>query len=192
MTLVDEPWPAPGRPGRTPTDPAPVPHRPGGAATTASLLPTASPVPATEARAGRRRGPATEWMAARRRPSQTLLRFALVGAAGVMVNEAALALLHHGLAVPLVLASVVATEVAVVTNYAGNELWTFSVRRLSWPRLARFQVTAVGGLLVTAGALALLTALTGLSPLLVNPVAVALGSVWNFVLNVRWTWKGAR
>jgi putative flippase GtrA len=126
---------------------------------------------------------------ARLLPSRTVLRFGLIGLAGVAINEAVLAVLHHGLAVPLLAASVVATEVAILTNYVGNELWTFPLRQLALGRLLRFQVTALGGMAITALALWALAAGAGLPVLVANLGAVALGAVWNFVGNVAWTWK---
>ncbi len=125
------------------------------------------------------------------RTSRTLVRFAMVGTVGVAINTAVLALLHQRLAVPLIAASVTATEIAILANYLGNELWTFPVRRLSLARLARFQLTALGSLAVTAASLWVLADAAGLPLLLANLGAIALGSGWNLVGNVLWTWKEA-
>jgi len=130
------------------------------------------------------------WLAAHRFPLRTLVRFGLVGLVGAAVNQGVFAVLHLRLAVPLLLASAIATQVAIFTNYLGNELWTFPARRLAHARFRRFQLTALGGLLVTAGSLWLLTRAPGLPVLVANLGAIALGSAWNFIGNVRWTWKG--
>src|SRR5262245_8202658 len=75
-------------------------------------------------------------------------RFMLVGAGGVGVNNAALLLLHGVAAVPLMAASVVAVELAVVHNYVLNEVWTFRPGRLSARRFGAFNTVALGALAV--------------------------------------------
>jgi len=136
------------------------------------------------------RAPSARSRVARTGRGRTLVRFAVVGAIGVAINSAVLVLLHERLAVPLVPASVAATEVAILANYLGNELWTFPVRRLSPGRLARFQLTALGSMAVTAASLWVLAEAADLPLLLANLGAIALGSGWNFAGNVLWTWKG--
>lgn len=113
-------------------------------------------------------------------------RYAIVGASGVLVNLAALWVLHTGLGVPFPLASALATETAILTNYLGNELWTFHHRRLAWARLARFNVTALAGL---AGTVAVATAAESLlGPTLGQLAGIAVGAGINYLVNFFWTW----
>jgi len=118
------------------------------------------------------------------------VRFGAVGLAGTAVNEGVLALLHLGLGVGVVVAAIAATQVAILTNYLGNERFTFGLRP-SWARLARFELTALGGAAITVLALRALVALTPLDVLVANLGAIAAGTVWNFVVNVCWTWRNA-
>lgn len=120
----------------------------------------------------------------------TAVRFGAVGLMGVAVNEGVLAALHLGLGVGVTAAAVVATQVAIVANYLGNERFTFGLRP-AWARLARFELTALGGAAITVLALRALMALTPLDVLLANLAAIAAGTVWNFVVNVGWTWRNA-
>lgn len=122
---------------------------------------------------------------------RALPRFALVGAIGVAVNESILHVLHGLAGLPLVLASVIATESAILGNYLGNELYTFHLRRLHLGRLLRFNAVALGGLVLTVGTLWLLQHLTPWHYLVDNLVAIAVGSAWNFAANFRWTWGPA-
>lgn len=122
-------------------------------------------------------------------------RFAVVGGAGVLVNTGVLALLVEiaGLA-PLVAAGI-ATETAILTNFVLNDTWTFrgSGRRSS--RLAsalRYNVYALGGLVITLATLAALTRLTGLHYLVANLIAIGAATIWNYAANARWTWGGNR
>jgi len=164
-----------------------------GAVAAERLIAIPPPPPRGKARDRRHahRVPSARSRTARTRSDRTLVRFAVVGAVGVAINTAILVLLHQRLAVPLVPASVAATEIAILANYLGNELWTFPVRRLALGRLARFQLTALGSLAVTAASLWVLAEAADLPLLLANLGAIALGSGWNFAGNVLWTWKGA-
>lgn len=120
----------------------------------------------------------------------TAVRFGAVGLLGVVVNEGLLYLLHLRLVVPLSVAAIVATEAAILTNYLCNERFTFSSQP-SLGRLLRFQLTALGGLAITLIALRALVVLTPLDVLVANLAAIGAGTVWNFALNVTWTWKGS-
>lgn len=120
-----------------------------------------------------------------------LLRFGLVGLSGVVVNSAILwVLVAAGLPVPI--ASMGATEAAVVSNFLLNDRWTFRDRATplpGWQRFLRFNGVALGGMLITA---ALLTALTlyGNMPLLpANLLAVGATLAWNYTINTRLTWR---
>lgn len=119
------------------------------------------------------------------------LRFGVVGASGVAVNTLVLWLLARVGSTPVLAASAIATEVAVLTNFVLNDRWTFRDARHSsvFGRLLRFNGVALGGMLITVGVLALLTNTTALPLLVANLVAVAGAMVWNYVVNSRWTWK---
>lgn len=122
------------------------------------------------------------------------LRFGVVGLSGVVVNSAVLWLLvkRLGLAVPL--GSGVASEVAIISNFLLNDRWTFRAtpgRDRWWQRFLRFNGVALGGLLITAALLTLLTAYLHLALLPANLVAVGAATGWNYIVNSRWTWRGS-
>lgn len=117
-----------------------------------------------------------------------LARFGIVGASGVLVNNAALFLLHGALGWHLILASVVAVETAIVNNFIWNDLWTFSERTPARFRFLRFNLVSLGGLVVNTGALVGIVALTGAHYLVANLVAIGAAMAWNFSANARWTW----
>src|SRR5262249_4473521 len=73
--------------------------------------------------------PASERDRLRRATLPRLARFGTVGAAGIVVNNAVLVLLHGLCGVALLPATVVAVEAAIVHNYALHEVWTFRRRR---------------------------------------------------------------
>lgn len=117
-----------------------------------------------------------------------LARFGIVGASGVLVNNAVLFLLHGALGWHLILASVVAVETAIVNNFIWNDMWTFSERTPARFRFLRFNLVSLGGLVVNTGALAGIVALTGVHYLVANLVAIGVAMAWNFSANARWTW----
>lgn len=129
----------------------------------------------------------------RERPTarRALPRFLAVGLAGVLINEAMLFLLRDVAGLPLLLASALATETAIIGNYVGNELFTFHLRELHLKRLLRFNTVALGGLLLTVGTLAWLQPRTEWHYLVDNLLAIGAGSVWNFAANFGWTWGKA-
>lgn len=117
-----------------------------------------------------------------------LVRFGVVGTSGVVVNNAVLFLFHGVLMWPLIPASVLAVEVAIVNNFIWNDRWTFSNRTQTSFRFLRFNLVSLGGLVVNTGVLAALVALAGIHYLAANLVAIGAAMGWNFSVNSRWTW----
>lgn len=80
---------------------------------------------------------------------QTLIKFGAVGGLGVFVNLSALALLRS-MGSSDAIASAMAIEISIISNFILNDHWTFrdrshSLRSLWWGRALRFQlVSSVG------------------------------------------------
>src|SRR5688500_20298555 len=87
-------------------------------------------------------GEALEEIPARAKPKLivALFRFGVVGAIGTAVNLLVLELLHGQLGWGFTRSSAIATAVAVIGNYFGNELWTFHYRKISFRRLVQFSL----------------------------------------------------
>jgi dolichol-phosphate mannosyltransferase len=120
------------------------------------------------------------------------IRFGMVGISGIVVNSAILWVLarEFDLAVPL--ASAIATEVSILTNFLLNDRWTFRGAGRERPmraRLLRYNGIALGGLALTTGLLTLLTSVSQLPLLIANLLAIAVATAWNYVGNSRWTWR---
>lgn len=116
-----------------------------------------------------------------------VLKFAVVGGSGAVLNTAVLYVLYRRLQMPLVAASVLASELAVVSNYLLHDRWTFAGGSPSVRRFAKFNVSALGGLAVNVLSVLFLVHL-GLGVLLADLAGIAAGFAVNFVLSATWVW----
>jgi dolichol-phosphate mannosyltransferase len=131
---------------------------------------------------------------ARRAELQRIVRFACVGGLGLLLNSAVLWALTEHAHLYYLASSVVATEVAIVSNFALNHAWTFaSVRggRSVGERLLKFNAVSVGGLVLTVLLLFVFKQVAGFPYLLANLLAIGCSSIWNYGANRRWTWHVA-
>ncbi len=128
------------------------------------------------------------------------LRFAIVGGSGVLVNMAALWLLHIYFGFNLGRSSVLAITLAIVNNFLWNNFWTFGAQGVMTRRVVQFAAISLVGMAINVAVLHLLVALGGwLAPALdpealvlpSNLVGILTATAWNFFANSRWTWGDA-
>ena len=115
-------------------------------------------------------------------------RFCVVGGTGTAINTAVLYLLSRGLGLPLPVSSAIAVELAILSNYMLNDRFTFGARRPSLRRLAKFNLTSLGGLSVNVMIVWLLTR-HGVYFLAANLVGIAVAVVVNYTFSVAWVWR---
>lgn len=120
--------------------------------------------------------------------------FGIVGASGALLNTLILHLLVSA-GLHFILASLLATEAAILSNFTGNHLLTFRDRRNGGSTLRKFlsfqtiSLVTIGG---TVMLLALFVSSLGQESLLVwNILAISIMFVFNFLLNLRITWQGS-
>jgi putative flippase GtrA len=123
-----------------------------------------------------------------KRKRNWIVKFMLVGGSGAVLNTAVLYLLYQRLHMPLVAASAVAVELAVVNNFLLNDRWTFATRSRSLQRFAKFNVSSLGGLAVNVLSVWFL-ARHGLPVLVANLAGIAAGMAVNLTLSVTWVWR---
>ena len=123
---------------------------------------------------------------------EELLKFGIVGGSGVLVNMGLLFILTRFLSVRLEIASAIAIEVSILSNFFLNNLWTFKKRDTHvpfWTRLFRYHlVTGLAGI-VNYLVLLLLVKTFGLHDMLSNLIGILIGTFINYTLNSLWTWK---
>ena len=124
------------------------------------------------------------------------IMFSAVGLIGIGVQLAALWMLKSRLGVPLLVATFLATEIAVIHNFGWHVHWTWADRPASvaetFRRLIRFHVT--NGLVSIAGNLLLMAALTvylGLHYLLANLISIGVCALANLVVSDAWVFRPA-
>lgn len=131
------------------------------------------------------------------RCARTLVRwvqFNAVGAAGMVVQLGALALLNRWMAGHYLLATALAIEVTLVHNFIWHMRYTWRDRVAEggvWGQMVRFQLS--NGAVSMAGNLALMpvfVSVVGLSVVVANGVAILCCSVVNFCLGDGWVFAG--
>jgi len=127
------------------------------------------------------------------RSLRRFLKFCLVGGSGVLVNMGLLWLLTEAGGLFYLASSAVAVECAIINNFIWNDVWTFRDRRAAgWRarlcRLARFNLVSLAGLGINIVVLWLFTDQLGVYYLLSNLAGIAAATMWNFLVNSRWTW----
>ncbi len=124
------------------------------------------------------------------RTAERFVRYALVGASGIVVNLVVFTVVSRGLgsgARELLLASGAAFVVAMLWNFAWNYRWTFS-DRTGRPLPVHLTLYAVFQVLALLANLVLLARLLegGTAPLLAQFLGVAAASAIGFYANFRW------
>ena len=121
-----------------------------------------------------------------------ITKYAVVGISGIVVNTFFFWSFMRIAGIDYKISSPMAVELAVLSNFFLNNYWTFgnSTNGLSLlARMAKFHVTAAGGFVINYIFLVGLIELAGLYDLLSNLVGILAGFLWNYTVNVKWTWR---
>jgi putative flippase GtrA len=116
------------------------------------------------------------------------IRFGVVGCTGAAINTVVLYLLARGLGLPVPVASALAVELAIISNYLLNDRWTFANRKPSLGRFAKFNIASLAGLSLNVMTVWLL-ARHGVYLLAANLVGIAVAFVANYAFSVAWVWR---
>jgi dolichol-phosphate mannosyltransferase len=123
---------------------------------------------------------------------EEFIKFAIVGGSGVVVNMGLLFILTRFLSVRLEIASPIAIEVSILSNFFLNNLWTFKKRNTHvtfWSRIFRYHlVTGLAGI-VNYLVLLLLVKNFGLHDMISNLIGILIGTAITYTLNSLWTWN---
>ena len=124
--------------------------------------------------------------------SKTFLKFSIVGAAGVVVNLASFTVLMN-MGLNKFIASPVAIEISIVTNFLLNNFWTFSKRDMNDKihiRGLKFNIISFVALGVSYSTFLILSVIdpTGI-PQIHQAAGIIPATLINYFLNSYWTFK---
>lgn len=120
-----------------------------------------------------------------------LVRFALVGASGYVVNLAVFALLVHGPGADYRFAAFCAFVVAVGNNFFWNRHWTFRTARGEHAgfQAARFLLVSVVAFVVGLAVLEVLVSVAELPKVPAQALAIIAATPLSFVGNKLWSFR---
>jgi dolichol-phosphate mannosyltransferase len=121
---------------------------------------------------------------------QKIIKFGGVGATGVIVNMICLSAFKEILNTPLIFASILSIEISILTNFLGNDNYTFHGTRCKKSFLHRmfsYNSICVGSMLINVAILIALTFI-GVNYLIGNAIGISGGFAWNYLLNRKITW----
>jgi dolichol-phosphate mannosyltransferase len=125
--------------------------------------------------------------------SSRLIKFGIVGASGVIVNVGCLYVLTEFARIPYFIASIIAIELSIISNFTINLLWTWRDRSESgtlWRKIVRYHIGS--GVTAFLGNYLILVALTeffGMHYMLSNLIGIAVGTFSNYLISDLWTFK---
>jgi len=137
-----------------------------------------------------------------------VFKFAVVGGIGAVVQLTSLALFRNFF--PYQLANFFSVEMAVLSNFLINNVWTFKDRKLALRampiKFIQFNIASFGSVLIQLIVAFFGETFIGIQPLFVTPVlnvtidtasvfaitGIFLGMIWNFFAYNRFIWKKAK
>ncbi|MEG3841946.1 glycosyltransferase [Microcoleus sp. herbarium14] len=129
-------------------------------------------------------------------PVGKFFRFGVVGFSGVFVDMGVLYVLRDILNWELTRSSIVAGQLAIISNFLWNDLWTFGDiskrqpgKRQQLKRLLKFNTICLMGLILKVLLMNLLFNVFGMNEYLANLIAIAAVTMWNFWINTKLSWR---
>lgn len=124
--------------------------------------------------------------------SEEFIKFCVVGFLGVFVNLCIYIILTRKIGINFQLASPIAIELSIISNFLFNRSWTFNNRKTGTPfykKLFRFHMVA--GLAGLVNYLSFLTLIYWLNlwDILASVMGIIIGTLINYFLNSLWTWR---
>jgi dolichol-phosphate mannosyltransferase len=121
------------------------------------------------------------------------IKFGIVGASGVVVNMGGLYIFKEYAGIPYFVASLIAIELSILSNFTINLLWTWKDRAGQgslWTKILRYHIGAgATAFLCNYLILIALTEILGMHYMVSNLIGIAVGTLANYVINDLWTFR---
>jgi len=122
------------------------------------------------------------------------IKYCLVGASGIIVDEGIFWLLTGLAGLFNILAGAISAECAIISNYTLNNFITFADRSSSGARsflgrMLKFNLVSISGIGIKLAVFWILTSIFGNYDLIFNLCGIAVATLWNYTVNTWWTWK---
>ncbi len=125
--------------------------------------------------------------------SEDFIKYCCVGIIGATVNLCTYLLLNRYFQTPLQVASLIAIETSIVSNFLLNNYWTFKKRTKKitmFRKLINFHIAAgISGLIFYYLFFLFLVTIVGINDVFAILLAVIAGTISNFTINSIWTWR---
>jgi dolichol-phosphate mannosyltransferase len=129
-------------------------------------------------------------------PMGRFLRFGVVGFSGVFVDMGIFYVLRTLLHFGLTRSAIFSSEVAIISNFLLNDLWTFGDiskrqpgKRQRLKRLLKFNTICLMGLILNVLLVNLMFNVFGMNEYLAKLIAIAAVTLWNFWINMKLSWR---
>ncbi len=124
------------------------------------------------------------------------LKFAAVGVSGIVVNQALLWFFTEITGLYYLFSAAIGIETSIITNFILNDKWTFRDRSHGkggmFHRGLKFNAVSVAGLVINISVLFACTEYFGIYYLTSNLIGICAAFLWNYFVNLGWTWKAEK
>jgi len=120
-------------------------------------------------------------------------KYAVVGLSGVIVNAGLLFFFTEYVGLFYLISSIIAVEISIISNFTWNELWTFqdlsNQHKGIVKRFGKFNFVSIVGIIINVSVLFLITNFLGVYYLISNLFGIGAATLWNYFVNLKWTWS---
>jgi putative flippase GtrA len=119
--------------------------------------------------------------------SGSLLRYAMIGASGVLLDYVLFLLLFNAVGLHEQLANAISTTVGITNNFVLNTLFNFRRRDRIVVRFVRFYAVGVAGIGLANVALQVFSGWLGIDPNLVKACSLPVVPIFQYTINKKWS-----
>jgi dolichol-phosphate mannosyltransferase len=122
---------------------------------------------------------------------ERIIKFGLVGLSGVVVNTVILGVLTELAQLNYKWSSLIAIQIAIISNFIFNDKWTFVDRKKQslTKRFLSFESISIIGAVINWALLIACTELLGIHYLISNLIGILIAFIWNYIANNKLTWN---